>query len=206
MRLTDLKKALTERGLEVTAGLHPQEGGTVYLIGPSERFWPDFKATPEYADETPDPMDRYSKRLLIPLAADFEAEAVFPSDGPPWPPFVAWALASGSVHSSPVGLLVSARDGLWVSFRGALRFSDRLDLPAPEPAPCVTCTSQPCRNACPVQAFCGKSYDADACRADLHSLTNDCLARGCAVRRACPASALRRRNDEQSAFHMAAFV
>ena len=86
---------------------------TIILLGPKEpEFWPAFSSSEEFADGAPDPLDRYSKRIVGELAQDWGGKAVFPSDGPPYPPFITWALESGEIWSSPVGLMVHHRQGL----------------------------------------------------------------------------------------------
>ena len=201
-----LDEALRPHGLADLGGLHPEAGGTLVLIGPAgPGFWPVFRAAPEAQDGAPDPLDRWSRRILDGVAAALDARAIYPFDGPPWPPFPAWALASGWCHTSPVGLLVHAEAGLWVSFRGALLFAEVLPLPAPPPSPCAGCADQPCRRACPVDAF-AEGYDEAACHRHLDRPDGaPCMARGCAVRAACPVSRAHGREPAQSAFHMRAF-
>ena len=190
----------------VTRGTLPEGVRTLMLLGPLEPgFWGAFTATPEYRDGRPDPLDRWSRRVIDTLAHRLGAMAFFPFGGPPHQPFVRWALASGRAHVSPVGLLVHDAAGLMVSWRGALGFAARIDHPAPPPAPCLSCAEKPCLGACPVDALAGKGYDVAACKADLDRTGNDCMARGCAVRRACPISHRHGRLDAQSAFHMRAF-
>lgn len=180
---------------------------TLILLGPSEPgFWAHFTATPEYADGAPDPMNRWSARVIGGLAQDLGAAALFPFGGPPWQPFTAWARRSGRAWTSPVGLLVHDTAGLMVSYRGALAFADRLDLPPTGTAPCPTCSGQPCRSACPVDALQPDRYDVAACKSDLDRPGNDCRARGCAARRACPLSRTYGRKEAQSAFHMDYFL
>ncbi len=189
-----------------------REGGSVVLLGPGPGFWPAFCRAPEYADGAPDPLDRWSKRVIGALAAEWGGVAVFPSDGPPFAPFIAWALASGQVWSSPVGLLCHASQGLWCSFRGAIHLPGRLpDHPpttpgTPRPSPCDSCPGQPCRTACPVSALTPEGYDTARCHAFLDTAPgHDCMERGCAVRRACPVAARHGRQEAQSRFHMRAF-
>jgi hypothetical protein len=150
-------------------------------------------------------LDRWSTRVIGDLAKHLNAQAFFPFGGPPHQPFVQWALASGRAHVSPVGLLVHDAAGLMVSYRGALGFGHRIELPEAPPSPCETCETRPCLRACPVDAFGPGGYDVATCKADLDRRENDCMARGCAVRRACPASRSYGRVEEQSAFHMRAF-
>ena len=192
--------ALTEMG-----GLH-DGGDTILLLGPREPgFWPHFTAQPEYGDGLPDPLDRWSKHAIGALAADWGGEAIFPSDGPPYPPFQDWALRSGRCYISPVGMLVHAEAGLMISFRGAIRIAGLHPLPERAENPCNGC-ARPCIAACPVGALGPAGYDVPACRAWLSSdAGHDCMAQGCAVRRACPVSQSYGRLPEQSAFHMRAF-
>ena len=187
-------------------GLADPDGKTIALLGPQEPlFWQRFTGAPEYVDGEPDPLDRFSKRVIGALARAFGAEAVFPSDGPPYPPFLQWAEASGRCHVSPVGLRVHDEAGLWLSFRGALILPERRAAPAPPPSPCSDCT-QPCLSACPAGAMGTGPYDVAACHAWLDRPEGaECMQAGCAVRRACPAGAAYGRLEAQSAFHMKAF-
>jgi len=184
----------------------PEGVATLVLLGPLEPgFWPTFTASAEYADGRADPLDRWSARVIGTLAEELGAKAFFPFGGPPHQPFVQWALASGRAHLSPVGLLVHDAAGLMVSYRGALGFARPVRAPAPPPSPCLTCRERPCETACPVAAFSTGRYDVAACKADLDRAGNNCMSRGCAVRRACPVSRRHARQEAQSAFHMRAF-
>jgi len=80
---------LKTRGLTIVGGFHPKNDEwfkgyqTVLLIGPDEpHFWALFTIQKEYSDGLPDAMDRYSKRVLREIAAEIDALAYFPSDGP----------------------------------------------------------------------------------------------------------------------------
>jgi hypothetical protein len=201
----DYRTDAAEADLELVAGVTDGDA-TILLLGPREPgFWPAFTASPEYADGAPDPLDRWSKRLIGALAAEWGGTAVFPSDGPPYPPFIAWALASGRAWASPVGLLVHDRQGLWLSFRGAVRVPEQVDLPGGT-RPCDTCVGQPCRSACPVDALKPDGYDVAACRAFLDTPAGaGCRDHGCAARRACPVSRAYGRSPLQARFHMKAF-
>lgn len=211
-----LQAAARAAGLALRGAFHPGPrdaapagSGTLVLLGPDEpRFWPPFTRSPEYLDGAPDPLDRWSKRVAGELAAAFGGEAVFPYDGPPYAPFLHWAARGGQAWVSPVGLLVDAQAGLWISYRAALALPALLDLPpAPEPV-CDTCADRPCAGACPVGALApGGGYDVAACKAHLATPEGaDCRQEGCRVRRACPVSARFGREPAQSAFHMRAFL
>lgn len=201
-----LAAALPAQGLMLMGGLH-EDGGTIVLIGCGPGFWPVFTASPEYRDAAPDPVDRWSLRVLGDLARSFDATAVFPFGGPPYAPFIRWALAGGQCRSSPVGMLVHGVAGLMISFRGALVLAGEQALPVPMPAPCDGCAA-PCATACPVGALRpGMPYDVAGCRAHIASPAGrDCLMQGCLARRACPVSQSFPRDPAQSALHMAAFL
>jgi epoxyqueuosine reductase len=207
-----LAEAATREYLAIlgTAPLLPEDGlsrrlRSVILLGPDEPgFWPHFRASPEASDRRPDPLDRWSRRIIGRLACACGGKALFPFGGPPWRPFIAWALRSGRAHQSPVGLLVHADSGLFFSLRGAIALPDALPSD-PAPNPCNSCATRPCLSACPALALSDRSYDVAACHAFLDTAAGtDCMGRGCAVRRACPVGS-DRRLPAQSAFHMKAF-
>ena len=210
----ELDKALGAFGLMIYGGYHPVADETVpegtqtlVLVGPGTDYWPHFTASPEWQDGTPDPVDRWSSRVLAHLAEDLSATAFLPFGGPPYVPFLSWAIKTGRCWSSPVGMLVHDTTGLFVSFRGALALPEHLDLPPPPLAPpCETCPDQPCRTTCPVSALGANGYDTDACHGYLETKAGaDCLTNGCAARLACPVSAGANRQPEQSAHHMRYF-
>lgn len=209
MTLERIEAALAARHLAVMGlvrGDVPEGVESLVLLGPLEPgFWQHFTGSEEYRDGAPDPLDRWSARVIGALAEALGAQAFFPFGGPPHQPFIRWAKASGRAHDSPVGLLVHDSAGMMVSYRGALGFGFALEGPEPGPSPCLSCADQPCRTACPADAFASGLYDVPACKADLERKGNDCMERGCAVRRACPLSRAYGRVEAQSAFHMRAF-
>ncbi|MFV2036994.1 MAG: ferredoxin [Paracoccaceae bacterium] len=185
----------------------PDGTRTILLFGPREPgFWRHVNAAAEFRDARPDPMDRWSARIIGALAADLGGSAIFPFGGPPYAPFITWALRSGRCWSSPVTLLVHDTAGLMVSFRGAVALPFRLDATATGPKPCDACVTRPCLAACPVGALTASGYDLSACHGYLDSPEGqDCMQNGCAARRACPVSQNHARLPEHSAFHMRAF-
>ena len=206
MTYDQIAEAALASGLIIVGDHHPENGGTLLLLGPDEpAVWPMFESSDEMRDAAEDPLDRWSKRMIGSLAAQFGAKAVFPSDGPPFPPFLQWALDSGRCWSSPVHLLVHDKAGLFLSFRGALRLSERLELPpVTARSPCSYCMG-PCITACPVMAFASGEYNVAACKAHLDTPEGSDCYQGCKVRRACPVSQNYGRLKEQSEFHMKAF-
>lgn len=197
---------LAENGLMILGAFHPADGGTLYLIGPDEpAFWDIFSTSNEYLDGQPNPVDRWSTRVIGALAKAEDAEAIFPFGGAPYHPFIRWAKESGAFHMAPVPLLVHETRGLFASLRGALRYPHMRDLPPNGPNPCETCAEKPCLSACPVAALADAAYDVPKCREYIASSAGqDCMDMGCAVRRACPVGQGRRRSA-QSALHMRAF-
>ncbi|MFD0980392.1 ferredoxin [Tropicimonas aquimaris] len=200
--------------LSILGGLHvaPSDKGipegvhTLLLLGPAEPgFWPSVTATPEFSDAAPDPLDRWSRRVIGDWAARIGAEALFPFGGPPFLPFLDWLTRTGRAWSSPVGLVVHAEAGLFLSVRGALALRQRIALPDPVPCPCDSCATRPCLSACPVSALGAGGYDTGRCHDHLDTGRSDCMELGCAVRRACPVSQNYPRLPAQSAFHMRAF-
>ena len=212
LTLAGLAAMLAPHRLEVLGGFavaEAEEGfpagtRTLVLLGPAEPgFWPHLTAQEEWGG--PDPVDRWSRRVIGRLACDLGAKALFPFGGPPYHPFYRWALRSGRCWDSPVRLLVHDRQGLMVSFRGALALKEALHLPVAA-KPCDACTARPCLTACPAAALTGAGYDVPACHAWLDRAEGAaCLSSGCIVRRACPVSQSYARMPEQSAYHMRQF-
>ncbi|AWD21642.1 ferredoxin [Fuscovulum blasticum] len=212
MTPAELDARLLAEFLEVLGGFAVAEGEegfppgtrTVLLLGPREPgFWPHLQAQTEW-DGSPDPVDRWSRRVVGRLACDLGAKALFPFGGPPYHPFYAWALRTGRCWPSPVRLLIHASQGMLVSIRGALALRDEVAVPPPVAQPCETCAA-PCRTACPAGALGAAGYDLPACHGWLDTGGADCLTGGCLVRRACPVSATYARMPEQSAYHMRQF-
>jgi hypothetical protein len=212
MTLADIARAAASERLAIrgTAPVLPEDGlpptlRSVILLGPDEpAFWPHFQTSREARDGAPDPLDRWSRRVIGRLACAQGAKALFPFGGPPWRPIIAWALRSGRAHQSLVTLLVHPETGLFFSLRGAIAIGDALP-PDPAPSPCASCVTRPCLTACPPAALTAGGYDVATCHAFLDTAAgSDCMEQGCAVRRACPVGR-DRRLPAQSAFHMKAF-
>lgn len=183
------------------------EGGTLILLGTAAAFWEVFETSPEWTDNHPHPIDRWSTRVVEGLAQGLSATAYFPFGGPPYAPFIDWALKSGRTFTSPVGALVHDTVGMLISFRGALHFEREFDIPALSGvSPCTDCPA-PCATACPVEALNSHAfYDVDSCHAYLNTQAGKtCLTEGCATRLACPVSAGAGRRRVQTAHHMKAF-
>jgi hypothetical protein len=183
---------------------------TLLMIGNAgPAAWAAFSAAPEAADGASHPMDRWSKRVLGRLAAEHDGSAIFPSDGPPYPPFVAWAKRAAPVRESPLGMLIHPVYGLWHAYRGALALPERLPLAAQEAqaTPCDSCEDKPCLTTCPVSAFGPEGYRVADCVGHIETPQGeDCVALGCRARRACPIGRAYVYDPPQAAFHMEAFL
>lgn len=183
------------------------DSGTLILLGTGPEFWDVFQAAPEGKDGHPDPVDRWSARVIGDMADSLGAEARFPFGGPPYEPFIDWALKSGRAFQSPVGALVHDTVGMMISYRGALWFDRELAIPTTyAPSPCITC-SAPCSTSCPVGALNSDTfYQVDACHSYLDTKGGQtCMTQGCTARLACPLSAGAERNPAQTAHHMQHF-
>lgn len=205
-----------EHGLAVLGGFHtrPEHGApegvaSIAMLGLAREGWDVFAASPEAADGQPDPMDRWSARIITALAEREGAVPLFPFGGPPYQPFLRWAAATGCIWPSPLGMSIHAERGLWMAFRGALGFAEaREDLrAATAERPCETCTDKPCLSACPVEAFTGGVYDVPTCVAHIATPEGaDCLGGGCKARHACPVGTDWSPAPAQATFHMGAYL
>ena len=208
-------RAAAAEGLAVVGAFHPQTGdgapegiGTICLLGAGQgRMWQAFSGSPEAVDGQPDPLDRWSRRVIGNLAADLDAVALFPFGGPPYQPFQRWAARGEGAVPSPVAMQVTHARGLWASYRGALGFREPIALAGRDDAnPCPACPA-PCLTACPVDAFAGGAYDVPRCLAHITSPAGAaCREGGCLVRHACPAGRDATPPAEQCRFHMDAFI
>ena len=215
--LKALAGTLGRHGLILRGGFHPDNSddaisssGTVLLVGNAgPALWQAFATHGQMELETGDhALDRWTRATIDPIADAFGCRAVYPFEGPPYFPFQAWAMRCDDVHSSPLGILIHRRYGLWHAYRAALLFEARLGLAAftPGDSPCDTCADKPCLSTCPVNAFGPDGYDVAACAAHLRTPEgDDCMARGCRARRACPVGIQFTYSPDQARFHMDAF-
>ena len=198
----------------------PIDARALFLLGyDGSALWRAFAVSPEAADGRPHPLDRWTKRVGDALAAAFHdeigASALYPFDvvdGAAQWPFLRWAQRAEAAWSSPIGMLISAKRGLWSSYRLALATrAPLLETAAPTAGgaarPCDACDGRPCRTACPVDAFAAGGYDVDRCAAHLRrEAGRDCLELGCRARRACPVGVTYAHAPDQATFHMRAFL
>jgi hypothetical protein len=219
--IEELQAALGADGLSVrgVAWFSGEEGplgpdgrplASVVLIGNTGGgIWPEFS---RWRDRRPDrggadPLDRWSKKVIDPLAERYGAKAFYPSDQP-YQPFQQWAKRAEGLMASPLGMLIHPVFGLWHGYRGALGFIETLPGHSADAAttPCAACVAKPCLTTCPVSAIEANGFDVAACRAHLVTPAGQagCMVHGCVARNACPVGAGYRYPPEQLRFHMAA--
>lgn len=216
----ELERRIGGVGLAARGGLRPEpsdgltalEGGpvrTLILIGlTGAQQWRTFADSAEYGDGLPNPLDRWSKRIIDELAGELGARALYPFGGPPWWPFQRWARRALALHVSPLRVLIDPEFGLWHSYRGALALSIDVELPPPEPwpHPCEHCESKACLHSCPVGAVRQGAFAFDDCRRHVRTIESGCRSAGCLARRACPIGAEHAYLPAQASFHMRSFV
>ncbi|HEX4505153.1 MAG TPA: hypothetical protein VH722_05435 [Alphaproteobacteria bacterium] len=213
MDLATIRSRIAQHGLSYRGAFHPvageAPGETLVLVGfIGSENWPTFAASPEAKDGRPDPLDRWSTRVITEVAGLLRAIPLFPFEGPPFLPFQRWAQQAEPVHPSPLGILIHPDWGLWHAYRGALAFAERIDLPEPDRrrSPCDSCREKPCITACPVNAFTPAGFDVPACVAYISTPAGAaCVAIGCQARRACPVGPQCRHIPEQAEFHQRSF-
>jgi hypothetical protein len=158
-------------------------------------------------------LDAWTERTVGRIAAGFGLSALYPfsdarKDDGPWP-FTRWAMRTGRLFASPLGLTIHPTYGLWHAFRAALLLPEPLNGalgPDGDGSPCERCAERPCLDACPVGAFGEAGYDFQACLDHLAGPPNACRARGCLARQACPVGQAWRYEPDHAAFHMEALI
>jgi len=214
MDLETIRSCLAEHGLSYRGAFHPvageAPGKALVLVGfIGSENWTTFAASSEAGDGKPDPLDRWSTRVITAVAQTLGATPLFPFGGPPFLPFQRWAQRAEPVHPSPLGILIHPDWGLWHAYRGALAFAERIVLQPPDrrPSPCDSCIDKPCLSACPVGAFTPAGYDVPACVSHISTPAGaDCITTGCRARWACPVGPQYRHVSAQAEFHQRAFL
>lgn len=208
-------------GLEISAhecalGSEGKIGRYGLLVGNAgSDMWQVFSKSPEFQDNAPNPMNRWTKRILDEIADLLGASVVYPFDEPYWP-FQRLAQKAAGVKPSPLGILIHTKFGLWHAFRGLIVFEEVQEYEIQISAlgtnaaslnhPCDHCAEKPCLNACPVGAFTGERLDVQSCFTHLDSNSDpDCMQLGCQARCACPIAKEHQYDDAQMNFHMKSY-
>lgn len=188
-----------------------QAASQLLLIGNAgSSLWQAFSHSTEFADGLVDPLDRWSKRVGKHLAGKLGGRAIFPFEGPPYPPFLSWSNKTGQVFNSRISMSIHGQLGLWHAYRFALALPKPLTglgIEAGPESPCLSCAEQACLKACPVDAFTYDDYLVDQCVDYLASDSgSDCRKLGCEARRACPVGTQFTYLPRHAKFHMDAFL
>ena len=186
------------------------EAATLILVGNvGSSAWEPFRAA-GFLGRSAHPLDDWSREVVSDLARDLGADPLFPFGGPPFLPFIRWALRADTVWPSVMGPLIHPRYGLWHAYRGALSFPAHFDLPPRNPEvrrPCDDCADRPCLVPCPVGAVREGAFDAAGCADWLTARPRcECRESGCLARRACPVGPEYAYRPAHAAFHMTAFA
>lgn len=194
-------------GFAVLGWFRAEDGRPGLLIGNiGSSLWDAFSAW-HASHPGPDPLNRWTVEQMAGAAAELDARARYPFGDTVWP-FQRYAMDATGMQPSPLGMLIHPQYGLWIAFRAAFIFDTQFDIAAPRthPHPCARCADKPCLFSCPVDAFNRDGYDVGRCRHFLETSSgSDCTNHGCQARRACPVGRSYAYDDEQQAFHMAAF-
>jgi hypothetical protein len=171
-------------------------------------FFEQFLKAPEAADGSPDPLDRFTARLVGELTSAALAPLgvahalAFPFAGrAPLIPFQRLGRAAGLGGPSPLGLQVHPDFGPWWAYRALVVLDRPLNAFAPLSDGCAGCPA-PCVAACPAGAVARAGFAVATCHA--RRLTAEPCRLSCAARIACIRGPEHRYSDRQLAFHMAA--
>ncbi|MEZ5831021.1 MAG: ferredoxin [Dongiaceae bacterium] len=223
MALTELGQALARHGLRLRGGFATDGeldrnvlaeapwAQMVILVGNiGSELWEKSGAEISATTDS-NPLDRWTRQVVDPIARSAGGAALYPFAGPPYWPFQRWAQRADGVRASPIGIQIHPVFGLWHAYRAAILLPAVVDLPRPEehPHPCDSCVDKPCLTHCPVGAFSAKGYDVDRCVDHVVALQHEsgsCSDIGCLARLACPVGAAWRYQPDHARFHMAAFV
>jgi hypothetical protein len=220
--LGEMTQALARHGLRLRGGFATESAAdaeilrvapwarTLILVGNvGSELWDKSGAAIAAVDD-PDPLDRWTRNVIEPVASSVDGCALFPFTGPPYWPFQRWAERAEGVRQSPIGIQIHPEFGLWHAYRAAILLRDTIPLPRREQAhPCDTCVDRPCLTHCPVNAFSSAGYAVDRCVDHVVAVQNEsgsCGEVGCLARLACPIGAAWRYRPEHARFHMHAFV
>jgi hypothetical protein len=220
--LAELTQALARHGLRLRGGFATDSTAdaeilneapwarTLILVGNvGSELW-DRSGAEIAALDDPDPLNRWTRSVIEPIASSVDGLALFPFAGPPYWPFQRWAERAEGVRQSPIGIQIHPEFGLWHAYRAAILLRGTISLPRREQAhPCDTCVDRPCLTHCPVNAFTSTGYAVDRCVDHVVALQNEsgsCSEVGCLARLACPVGTAWRYRPEHARFHMHAFV
>ncbi len=204
---------LTRAAFDVAAGplaldeLLAGAAGALVAGSGGPAFFDRFDGGAEATDGAPNPLDRYTERVIAGATRDAlrphgVAHVVhFPFGARPLIPFQRLGRAAGLGGPGPLGLQIHPTFGPWWAYRALIV----LDRPLPEAPPpgdgCAGCDA-PCVAACPAGAVARGGFDIVACQA--RRLVAEPCRLSCVARISCVRGPEHRYRDEELAFHMRA--
>lgn len=214
-RYLDIDTAFHAHGLALRGGLHASPEcalpgaatRTLLLVGnPGRDMWPHFAQARENEPELA--LDEWTRRVVEPVAEQFDAQAVYVFDGPPFHPFQRWARAAEGLDFAPNNMLIHPEYGIWQAYRAALLLTEEIDLPGTPDSghPCDDCNDKPCVTACPAQALGNDGFGFERCVGNFAVDPATACMDGCLSRLACPVGREHAYPLEQRQFHMRQFV
>jgi len=162
-------------------------------------LWPLFGASPESRLEN-DPLDHYTRRVFAEASGDEAGFALYMEKREDrYLPLVALAERAGLGVPGRIGVLLHRVYGPWLSLRGLVFTSERVEPLAVDAFdPCAGCPA-PCQGACHGPAISEDGVDVDACYRTR--LANPECALRCDARRACVVGPEHAFSAEQEAHH-----
>ena len=170
-------------------------------------FFDRFEGSPEAVDNAPNPLDRYTERVIrravgAALEPAGSAHVVhFPFGVRPLIPFQRLGRAAGLGGPGPLGLQIHPTFGPWWAYRALIVLDRPLPAAAPPGDGCAGCDA-PCVAACPAGAVARGGFDVVACQA--RRLVAEPCRLSCIARITCVRGPEHRYRDEELAFHMRA--
>ncbi len=187
--------------------LLPSPAGALVVGGGGRAFFEGFAASPEGHDGAPDPLDRYTARVVAAaVSGALDGTGVRYAIGHPFGvdpiiPFQRLGRAAGLGGPGPLALQIHPVFGPWWAYR-ALIVLDRALSPAPALGDACAGCPAPCVAACPGRAVSRAGFQIAACHA--RRLADAGCRSSCAARVACIRGPEHRYSEEQLAFHMRA--
>jgi hypothetical protein len=187
-------------------GILPGAGAALVVGDGGGAFFARFTASGA-AGEAPDPLDRYTVRVIEKAVSGVLGARVphairFPFDsGPPLLPIQRIGIAAGLPPPGPLGLQIHPVFGPWWGYRALVVLGGSVPPAAPLASPCAGCPA-PCLPVCRGQAVALTGLRAGAC-VD-HRLRDPACEEDCVARRGCFVGGVHAYSPAQLAFHMRA--
>jgi ferredoxin len=187
--------------------LLPGAAGALIVGSGGPAFFDRFDGGPEATDNAPDPLDRYTERVIrraVGAALDPGGSVHvvhFPFGVRPLIPFQRLGRGAGLGGPGPLGLQIHPTFGPWWAYRALIVLDRPLPAAAPPGDGCAGCDA-PCVGACPAGAVARGGFDIVACQA--RRLVAEPCRLSCVARITCVRGPEHRYRDEELAFHMRA--